>query len=155
MMLPENRQSKSLSGRNIPSEKRETEAESWWVTFLKAFSSPSVSHVLWNQAPCYPGAIFHEMELNMSLITSTGCLDNHTEKSQTWRSLQLHHGSQSTVDVVSIITRQRAPGNHPFYCFCSAHSHLFTYLGNWPKMIFFFFLNSCLFWPPHSEPSDL
>lgn len=101
MMLPGNLQSKSLSSHNITLEKRETEVgRSRWVTFLKTFSSPSVSHVLWNQAPCYPGAIFHEMELNRSPITSAGCLDNHIQKSQTWRSLQLHHGSQYTVDAV-------------------------------------------------------
>lgn len=127
-MLPGKLQSKSLSRHNITLEKRETEgdrgvqAESMWVTFLKTFGSPSVSNILWNQAPRYPRAIFHEMELNMSLITSTGCLDNHIQKSQTWRRLQLHHGSQYIVDAVSIA---HALEKHNLFCSCSAYLHLF------------------------------
>lgn len=35
--------------------------------FLKKFLKKTFSsHILWNQALCYPGAIFHEMELNVS-----------------------------------------------------------------------------------------
>lgn len=114
---------------NSTLEKRET---GWkqMSHFWKPFSSPSVSHILWNQASHYPGETFHEMELNMSLITSTGCLDNHIQKLM-WNLKKLPVTRWQPVSMLNqSLGHWRALQKHHLFCCCSAHSYLFTFQAN-------------------------